>query len=168
MFNLNWFFQNESVVKRMLNFWSEIFWMMQPENCRIKIYQENDHKLVKYWFVSHDGQKFVKGRREFKVFPTGAIDIDEKIALRDPLVWVIAYKLQYLVFPRKWERVSKWIHEQGRDACVVANGERIGIKVRDKYGHVLVLPIELIKKIATTYDTLRVYRQNNLDLVKNS
>ena len=144
-FNLNWFKANKDSLDRIINFWREIFWLMQYSNCRMKIYDYAKYKLAKFWIVSDDQKSFVKLNLEIRIMPDGTIDMPKEKALKNPYVWLIAWRLKYWQFPKKWHRISKWKRNEFIRYCVKVkeNNENFAVYFYDAYGNHVLVPKEV-------------------------
>ena len=121
------------------NFWSEVFFLMQPQNCRLKVYKRDGFRLARFWMVSDDGGSFVKLNKEIRVYGDGTVDVPADRALRDPYVWVLAWRLGYLRFPKTWKRISRWFRHKFGDFCIKRKDGDVALYFRDSFGnHCLV------------------------------
>jgi hypothetical protein len=140
-FNLNWFRLNKDSINKKLNFWSEVFWLMQSSNCRLKIYKGKGYSIAKFWLVSEDKKSFVLVKT-IKVYENGEIDIEQSLALSDPYVWVLAHRLKYLQFPKVWIRISKWFKHKYGDFCLKIKNNEMAFYFRDSFGNHVLVPLK--------------------------
>ena len=151
-FNPEWFRRNRISIDRQINFWSEVLWWLTPENARIKVHKD---KAV-FWTINKNGT-FDKAH-EIKISKTGKWDIPPSKAIKMPTAWALAFRMEYLQFPKLWKRISqtkvyKW--KYGRMEFVWKEGD-YAVKFRDMYGNHVKVPLPFFTvEILDTIDKIR-------------
>jgi hypothetical protein len=140
-FSMDWFRNCKDQATRYLNFYGEVHQLTDVTQYRIVI-SYTKKKVMFFRIISSDGKKnHYELAHEIRLLKDNRVRVGRRKAIRDPYIWAMAFKMKYLDYPPVWEKIGKWVQEEGTSTVLKRKDDKVCLYVIDKFGNHAYIPI---------------------------